>query len=42
MTPMRHKIGCGLLVAAALVPIFMLYQLPDFLLMLASHAWSCF
>jgi hypothetical protein len=39
---MRHKIGYGLLFAAALTPIFMLYQHPDFLWMLASQAWSCF
>ena len=42
MTPMRHKIGYGLLLAAASAPIFMLYQHPDFLWMLASQAWSCF
>ena len=42
MTPMRHKIGYGLLLAVALAPIFMLYQHPDFLWMLASQAWSCF
>jgi len=42
MTPIQHKIGYGLLMAAVLVPIFMLYQHPDFLWMLASQAWSCF
>jgi hypothetical protein len=39
---MRQKVVSGLLLAAALVPIFMLYQHPDFLWMLASQAWSCF
>jgi hypothetical protein len=42
MTPIRHQIGLGLLMAAAMVPVFMLYQHPDFLWMLASQAWSCF
>ena len=42
MTPIQHKIGYGLLMAAVLAPIFMLYQHPDFLWMLASQAWSCF
>ena len=39
---MRLKLGLGILVAAALLPVFMMYQHPDFLWMLASQAWSCF
>ena len=42
MTSMRHKLWHGLVVAAALVPVLMLYQHPDFLWMLATQAWSCF
>jgi len=42
MTSLVPKIWQVLLLAAALGPVFMLYQHPDFLWMRASQAWSCF
>lgn len=41
MTSLRPKIWQVLLMATAVVPVFMLYQHPDFLWMLATQAWSC-
>ncbi len=42
MRPMRHKLWHSLVLAAVVVPVFMLYQHPEFLWMLASQAWACF
>jgi hypothetical protein len=37
----RHIVG-GLLAAAALAAVFMMYTQPDFMVQMANQLWACF
>ena len=41
-SPARRRLALGLVIAAALLGVFLLYADPQFIVLLSQQLWACF